>query len=341
MRAGALAGLRRRRLAQQSDRAARGQRHLGHEGGHQRPAEPQHARRLVGRGLRRHQRLGHSRPRRRRINERRDALDADAMHAIRSRKRSCRCITRDGARATRREWVRALPACHDDGDPAVQHAAHGLRLRVGACTAAPPPATRALRPTATPAHARSRAGSSGCARHGPAWRCAHCPRRRANCSVTARLRQRVAVALNGLEARGCRGGIPCAPHAAARCACNGRRSLPTARDAGGQTCGGRGCKPTGEVDSDGAHGLRARCGAADFRASSRSEFRVRPEHELQGHPLEMGLIKRAIAIARPRPAAEITPASGGSADLRLRVAAPCQRRRRACSPGPLPRLLPP
>ena len=58
--AGALAGHGRRRLAQQSDRAAGSQRHLRHQGCGQRPTESFHPRRLVGRGLRRPQRLGHS-----------------------------------------------------------------------------------------------------------------------------------------------------------------------------------------------------------------------------------------------------------------------------------------
>ena len=38
----------RRCVAQQPDRAARGERHLGHQGRHQRPAQPEHPRWLVG-----------------------------------------------------------------------------------------------------------------------------------------------------------------------------------------------------------------------------------------------------------------------------------------------------
>ena len=53
---------RRGRLAQQAAPAAGGQRHLGHEGGHERRAEPLHPRRLVAGGLRaRRDRLGHRR----------------------------------------------------------------------------------------------------------------------------------------------------------------------------------------------------------------------------------------------------------------------------------------
>ncbi len=47
----ALARVWRRRVAQQSHRAARSERHLGHEGGGERPPEPERARWLVGRGL--------------------------------------------------------------------------------------------------------------------------------------------------------------------------------------------------------------------------------------------------------------------------------------------------
>ena len=53
----------RRRLAQQPAPAARGVRHLGHEGGPERRPEHQRPRRLVGRGLRRRQRLGDRRSR--------------------------------------------------------------------------------------------------------------------------------------------------------------------------------------------------------------------------------------------------------------------------------------
>ena len=53
----------RRRLAQQPAPAARGVGHVGHEGGPERRPQRQRPRRLVGRGLRRRQRLGDRRPR--------------------------------------------------------------------------------------------------------------------------------------------------------------------------------------------------------------------------------------------------------------------------------------
>src|SRR5207253_603383 len=53
-------GFARRRVAQQPDCAARGERHLRHQGGHQRAPQPEHPRRLVGGGLEAGQRLGHT-----------------------------------------------------------------------------------------------------------------------------------------------------------------------------------------------------------------------------------------------------------------------------------------
>ena len=68
--AGAHAHARLRRVAQQPHPPARGQRHLGHEGGDERRAQPEHPRRLVARGLRaRRERLGH---RRRDVGRRRE-----------------------------------------------------------------------------------------------------------------------------------------------------------------------------------------------------------------------------------------------------------------------------
>ncbi len=62
--AGAVAGHRRGRVAQQSHLAAGSQRHVGHQGRGQWPPQPLDTRRLVGRGLRWRQWLGHSRRRR-------------------------------------------------------------------------------------------------------------------------------------------------------------------------------------------------------------------------------------------------------------------------------------
>jgi starch phosphorylase len=51
------------------------------------------------------------------------------------------------------------------------------------------------------------------------------------------------------------------------------------------------CTPTGEIDSDGSHVFELEA-APPTSGQFALEFRVRPEHALQGHPLEMGLIKR-------------------------------------------------
>jgi len=50
-------------------------------------------------------------------------------------------------------------------------------------------------------------------------------------------------------------------------------------------------RPTGETDSDGSQVFELDA-APPTSGQFELEFRVRPEHELQGHPLEMGLIKR-------------------------------------------------
>ena len=49
--------------------------------------------------------------------------------------------------------------------------------------------------------------------------------------------------------------------------------------------------PTGETDSDGAQ-VFALDAEPPTSGQFELEFRVRPEHALQGHPLEMGLVKR-------------------------------------------------
>ena len=105
----------------------------------------------------------------------------------------------------------------------------------------------------------------------------------------ARLRQRIAVALNGLS-----------PDDVA-VEFRARRTLPRTRmewpalssydrDAQDDTWRAR-LMPTGETDSDGSL-VFALDAAPPTSGQFELEFRVRPEHELQGHTLEMGLIKR-------------------------------------------------
>ncbi len=73
----------RRRLAQQPPPAAGGERHQRHEGGHQRRPQPQRLRRLVGRRVRRHERLDH-RPRRQGLAEDdpADEDDGQSLYAL-------------------------------------------------------------------------------------------------------------------------------------------------------------------------------------------------------------------------------------------------------------------
>ncbi|HLQ12947.1 MAG TPA: alpha-glucan family phosphorylase [Steroidobacteraceae bacterium] len=104
-----------------------------------------------------------------------------------------------------------------------------------------------------------------------------------------RLIQRIAVALNGLEAE------DVAVEFLAR------RTLPRERlQWPALSSYGRGeepdlwrvrLEPTSETDSDGSRVFELDA-APPTAGQFAMEFRVRPDHELQGHPLEMGLLKR-------------------------------------------------
>jgi starch phosphorylase len=105
----------------------------------------------------------------------------------------------------------------------------------------------------------------------------------------SRLRQRIAVNLNGLDPADV--AVEFLAH----------RTLPRVhlqwpaltsyeRDETGDLWRAR-LKPTGEVDSDGSRVFELDA-APPTSGQFAMEFRVRPDHELQGHPLEMGLIKR-------------------------------------------------
>jgi starch phosphorylase len=105
----------------------------------------------------------------------------------------------------------------------------------------------------------------------------------------ARLRQRLAVQLNGLGAEDV-----AVEFMARRTLPRTRMQWPAlssyGRDAQDETWRAR-LKATGETDSDGSQVFELDA-APPTSGQFELEFRVRPEHELQGHPLEMGLIKR-------------------------------------------------
>ena len=91
----------RRRVAQQPAPSARGVGHERHEGRNERDHQLLRARRLVGRGLQRGERLGHRRPR---VELRTRALRTGPTLRICigcSKTRSCRCITSATGRACR------------------------------------------------------------------------------------------------------------------------------------------------------------------------------------------------------------------------------------------------
>ena len=104
-----------------------------------------------------------------------------------------------------------------------------------------------------------------------------------------RLRQRVAVSLNGLAP-----ADVAVEFMARRTLPRIRLQWPTlssfTRDAFDDAWRER-LKPTGEVDSDGSHVFELDA-APPTSGQFALEFRVRPDHALQGHPLEMGLLKR-------------------------------------------------
>ena len=109
MALGRAAHARRRRVAQQPHPAARGVRHVGHEGGDERRAQLLDPRRLVARGLRaRRQRLGHRRRDQRRRRSR-TTRDAAALYDV--------LETRGAARPTptATRWVGDDAGEHRDG----------------------------------------------------------------------------------------------------------------------------------------------------------------------------------------------------------------------------------
>ena len=79
------AGPGRRRVAEQPGAPRGGQRHVGHEGRGERRPQRLDPRRLVGRGLRRHERLGH--------RQRRDGRPAARPRTGSTRRRSTACST--------------------------------------------------------------------------------------------------------------------------------------------------------------------------------------------------------------------------------------------------------
>ena len=163
-----------RRLAEQPAAAARGVRHVRHEGGAQRRAQPVHPRRLVGRDVRRRQRLG---------DPVAPTASSTRTGATTSRRRALYdLIENQVALAVLRPRPRR-PAAALDGDGAA-HAAVARPARCwrpGWCATT---SSQLYAPAAavvarggggrrTPARASWPAGRSGCARRGPACAVEH------------------------------------------------------------------------------------------------------------------------------------------------------------------------
>ena len=162
----ALAGLRRRRLAQQSDRAARGERHLRHQGGHQRAPEPEHSRWLVGGRLDAGQRLGHPAGRCRRTPS--GAMRSrPSSSSMRSRRRWCRSITPRDERGLPRDWVRRCKRAMMTVIPRFNMRRVLFDYTQGLYQPGRRRTTSACPRAASPAPGRWRTGSSACAQAWP------------------------------------------------------------------------------------------------------------------------------------------------------------------------------
>ena len=126
----------RRRVAEQPAAAAGGVRHVGHEGGAQRRAQLLDPRRLVGRAVRRRERLGDL------VGRARSTTSSGATRSRRTRcsscssARSCRCSTSGAEGPVPRRWVRPDQARRSRSlGPEVHRRPDGARLRRGALRA--------------------------------------------------------------------------------------------------------------------------------------------------------------------------------------------------------------
>ncbi len=108
-------------------------------------------------------------------------------------------------------------------------------------------------------------------------------------SRSSRLQLRVAVALNGLEPRDL-----CVEFLARRRLPRSNDELPPLASVPGTIPGDpwrEVLRPTGEIDSDGSH-VYALDAVPPSSGQYDVEVRMRPEHELLAHPLELGLVRR-------------------------------------------------
>ena len=147
----------------------------------------------------------------------------------------------------------ALPACHGDGDSALQHAAHRARLRRAACTC---PAARTAQRcwrTAAPARRSWPPGSSACASAGTACASSRCTTSRAAPTRLRRCACTPACSWAGLRrgpARGVQGAAAAARGALRACAAVLIRPWhaagPVAR-ASSRLCGAIGSRWHGDV----------------------------------------------------------------------------------------------
>ena len=162
-----------RRLAEQPAAPARGVRHVGHEVRAQRRAEPLHPRRLVGRVVRRPERLGHpDRRRRRRPRPPRRGRGAGDLRPA-AATRWCRASTSATRDGVPRRWVEMVRHTLRETGPkvlATRMVRDYVQAAVRAGRAAPP---GRWPPTATRRRARRRPGGRTCCSNWHDVRVAH------------------------------------------------------------------------------------------------------------------------------------------------------------------------
>ena len=198
---GAPPGLRGRRLAQQPDLSAGSLRHLRHEGGDQRRAQPVGARWLVGRRLRqRHRQATAGRSSRPQPT----STTPGATPKKRARCTNCSRTTSSRLLPKHRSPDGLLAGLGGDGQAldrdhlaALQHDAHGQRVRARSSTRRPPATGAASPPTILPSPERRRVEGPGArrlVRRSPA------PPRQSERRIPfgSHLKLEVAVQLNGL-----------------------------------------------------------------------------------------------------------------------------------------------
>ena len=269
-------GLGRRRVAEQPGASARSLRHLGHEGRHERRDQPLGPRRLVGRGLRRRERLGDQA----RLASRSTRTGATARKRARST-RSCRTASFRSTTSRAEggyspEWIRiakrSMASLLPRYDASRMLGEYVSKYYLPASRQGHRYAERRLRRRED----SSPPGRRGCAPRGRAWLLRRLDTPKARIQFGDTMRVEVAVKLNGL-----------APGDVVRRA--PARARP-ARIADGAP------QPRPRRRREAASGEQKFTLDLKPGMSGRLDYRIRvvPRNELLTHPLELGLCRVAL-----------------------------------------------